>query len=160
MLESLGVDITVLLRTMRVTYRKLDLLKSMSTIFELNTFGILVVGLSVKDYGQVVTTLNNRYKEHTVVYVTSEDSLVEKKEELFWELMRSGYMTYLRSNYPRQFKDMISLQNLDKRIINKRLEIWGDKDRYKWLVEENKAALNESTSFVLSMNPGFYDYMP
>ena len=54
----------------------------------------------------------------------------------------------------------MELRNLGRRIIEKRLEIWGDKPKYKFLVEDNKSVLQHGAMRELTTDPGFFDYMP
>lgn len=159
-LEALGIDVAITLRTFRVGFKKLDVLVTMSVTYEIPDFGIIVCVTQPTEFGQVATTLNNRFEGYRIVYITPEDDFLEKKADIFWDLMRSGYITYLRTEYPRQFNEMIRRENLDKRIITKRLEVWDDRAKYRWLISENQAAKAEASSYVLSVNPSFFDYMP
>jgi hypothetical protein len=84
----------------------------------------------------------------------------EKTDEIIWDLMRAGYMTWIRKNYPRQFKQLIVESNFGTKIIKKRLKIWDNEPRFRFLIEENEAALNQSAVYLLSIDPGFYDFMP
>lgn len=159
-IERLNVDIAMILKSFKVAYKPLDLFKTIATVYEVPDFGLILCGINPLEYGQVATTLSSRYEGYRIIYVTTEDTILEKKQEVLWELMRSGYITYLRSAYPRQFNELVRFENLDRRIVDKRLELWGTQAKYKWLVEENMAAKNESSTYILSINPAFYDYMP
>ena len=104
--------------------------------------------------------INAHFPGWRVVYVNTKEAVYERKEEVLWALMRSGYMSYIRNIYPRQFNNLIVTEGFGNKVIRQRLAIWGDKPKYKWLVEEDKAALKESDTYILSINPGFYDHMP
>jgi hypothetical protein len=69
-------------------------------------------------------------------------------------------MKWIRLTYPRQFNKVIGLTDLGHKIIRKRLELWENKPKYKFLIEDNKDALLNSTSYVMALDPGFFDYMP
>ena len=94
------------------------------------------------------------------IYFTAHDSLLEKKEEIIWDLMRGGFIRYIRTRYPQQFKNLIIMENFGKKIIKQRLKVWGDTPKYRFLKQENEAALNEAFSYIISVDPSFFDYMP
>ena len=91
--------------------------------------------------------------------IKPDDILEEKRMEVIWELMKSGYMHYLRTEIPRTFKELIISKGWDKKIINKRLELYGDDPKYNYWRELNKWALKESSTYVLSVDPGFFDFL-
>lgn len=94
-----------------------------------------------------------------IVYIEPPDSLEEKRIEVIWELMRAGYMHYLRTEVPRTFKELIVSKGWDKRIINKRLELYGDDPKYNYWRDLNQWALKESSTYILSIDPGFFDFL-
>jgi len=94
-----------------------------------------------------------------VVYVDEDEHFESKRMDIIWTLMRSGYMCYLRMEYEPIFKDLLINRGWDRKIINKRLELWGDQAKYGWLVKLNTEALTQPTTFMLSSNPGFFDFL-
>jgi hypothetical protein len=156
----LEADIEATLNAFRVSYTKTHIVKDVSIQFVIEAFGTVVCGINRADYSLINNEMLKVFDGWRIVYVTTFDSMNEKKEEILWELMKSGYMTYIRSKFKRQFNEIIIMHDFGKKIINQRLKIWGDVPKYKWLVEENTAAKKESATYVLSINPGFYDYMP
>jgi hypothetical protein len=123
------------------------------TSFEFSEFGVEVIFLGGS------TTLSGTEGDNRFVYIKPDDILQDKKMEVFWELMKSGYMHYLRIEYPRTFKDLIINRGWDRKIIEKRLELYNDKPRYQYLIQINKDALRESASYILSIDPGFFDFL-
>lgn len=125
------------------------------TTFELPMFGVKVFFIGDD------TTLTGTVDSSTwrIIKARPNDLMEEKKMEIFWELMRSGYMNYLRAEVPRTFKAMITSQGWDKKIIKKRLEIYKEDAKYNYLRELNKWALKESSAYVLAINPGFFDFL-
>lgn len=123
------------------------------TSFEFPEFGVEVIFLGGS------TTLSGTEEDNRFVYIKPYDILQDKKMEVFWELMKSGYMHYLRIEYPRTFKDLIINRGWDRKIIEKRLELYNDKPRYQYLIQINKDALRESASYILSIDPGFFDFL-
>jgi hypothetical protein len=85
--------------------------------------------------------------------------LIEKRDEIIWTLMRGGFMTYIRQNFPRQFTRLIA-DGFGDKIIKERLRRWADKPMYRFLIEEDIKAKEVPTTMVLSMEPAFFDYMP
>jgi len=124
------------------------------TIFDLPMFGVKIFFIGSDD--DLTPVMVGGWR---IITIRSDNSFEEKKMEIFWELMRSGYMNYLRTEVPRTFKAMIISQGWDKRIIEKRLKIYKEDAKYSYLKELNKWALKESSAYVLSMHPGFFDFL-
>jgi len=124
------------------------------TTFEFPMFGTKVVFL---DEG--VTTAGTGDDSWRIVNIMPSDSLEEKRIEVIWELMRAGYMHYLRTEAPRTFKELIVNKGWDKRIINKRLELYGDDPKYNYWRDLNQWALKESSTYILALEPGFFDFL-
>jgi len=125
-----------------------------TTIFEIPIFGTKVF------FMENDTTLTGTGDDSwRVIIVRPSDSFEEKKMEIFWELMRSGYAHYLRTEVPRTFKTMITQQGWDKKIIEKRLEIYEDDPKYNYLRDYNKWALKQASSYLLSIDPSFFDFL-
>jgi len=123
------------------------------TIFEMPLFGTKII------FNETTLTGTEYDESWRIVIVNPSDLFEEKKMEIFWELMNSGYVRYLRIEAPRTFKSMIVNQGWDKRIIKKRLEIYKEDAKYNYLREINKWALKESSAYVLAMDPGFFDFL-
>lgn len=124
-------------------------------VYKVPMFGIQIIfspsGLSPKS--------THSSKGWRVVGVSSKDNFDEKKMEVMWELMRSGYMHYLRIEVSNTFKQMINFHNWDRKIIEKRLELYGDDSKYDYLRNLNRWALKQSASYMLSTDPGFFDFL-
>ena len=160
-LDELEADIKTMISSFRLTANKATLLREASFQFIIEEFGVIICGINRADYTMVRESINTRFGDGwRVVYVSVQDPLLEKKDDILWELMRGGYIQHIRSKYPRQFRELVVMQNFGKKIIDKRLAVWGDTPKYRYLVDENKAALKEASTYILSINPGFYDYMP
>lgn len=160
-LAELEIEIQIMLSALKVTARKHNLVKEVSVQFVIEEFGVIICGVNRADYSLVKDIVLKQFGPGwRVVYVSIQGSLHEKKDEIIWEMMRSGYMRYIRTKYPRQFKELITMQNFGKKIVEKRLKIWDGAPKYRFLIEENKAVLKEAVSYVLSIDPSFFDYMP
>lgn len=160
-IQELETHIGIILNTLRLDFKKMAVMKEVSIQFIVEEFGTIVCGFNRADYTFVSKAIEQQFGPGwRVVYISTQDQLLEKKEELIWELMRGGYMTYIRRKYPRQFRGLVTMQNYDKKIIKQRLKVWDGAPRYKFLIDENEAALREAATYILSVDPGFYDYMP
>jgi hypothetical protein len=93
------------------------------------------------------------------LYIYTADSLNVKKDELTWEFVKSGYLNYVRTNFPRNFKKLITFEGWDRKLLNKRLERFGTHPKYNYLREDSKMALGASPSVIMSTEPGFYDFL-
>jgi hypothetical protein len=125
-----------------------------TTIFEIPMFGTKIF------FSENETTLTGTGDSSwRIVVVRSNNLFEEKKMEIFWKLMKSGYIHYLRTEVPRTFKAMIAQQGWDKKIIEKRLEIYGNDPKYNYWRNLNQWALKEASTYVLSMDPGFFDFL-
>ncbi len=150
------------LRALMVEYRKESLIKDISVQFVVEKFGVIVCGINRLDYKLIDTAIGDQYEGWRVVYVTTYDDLNEKKDEVLWAMMRSGYMAWLRHHSTEsRFRGLMFNGNLAHKIIDKRLELWGDSPKYRYLVESDRFAKGQGRiSEYLSKEPGFFDYMP
>jgi hypothetical protein len=128
--------------------------------FVVDMFSTLICIVEESNINFVATRILDLYKEHRVVYVTKESSLNVSKEKILWEFMRSGYMRWLRYTYPTKFRYAITEQGFGTKILKKRISLYSDNFKYKFWREDDEAALTLSSSYLLSAEPGFYDYMP
>lgn len=124
------------------------------TIFEIPMFGTKIFFI---ENGTTLTGTDD--DSWGIIDIRPDDSFEEKKMEVIWKLVKSGYFHYLRTEVPRTFKAMITSQGWDKKIIKKRLNIYGDGPKYNYWKDLNKWALKESSTYVLAMEPGFFDYL-
>lgn len=159
-LFELEADIDIMLRILKVPFKQRVLVKDVSSQFVAEDFGVVVSAINRSDYAFILRALQEELPGYRYVFISPHDDMVEAKDELIFALMQSGYMKYIRTNFSRQFTDLVSLQNLDRKIIDERLKRWGDEPKYRYLVEENKMARGASATMILATEPGFYDYMP
>lgn len=157
-LLDLELQIEVALKAMFVTYNKVK--SNVSVQFTVGDFGVVVCGIDRSDYALVDESVGGIYSGWRTVYITTQDNMAEKRLDIIWSLMAGGYMSYIRTKYKRQFTNLIVMQDFGKQIIDERLKRWDDKPKYKWLIAENKAIRRESGSYIISVEPGFYDMMP
>ena len=125
-----------------------------TTIFEIPMFGTKIY--FIESDAALTPVMERGWR---IVSVRPNNSFEEKKMEIFWELMKSGYIHYLRTEVPRTFKAMIAQQGWDKKIIEKRLKIYGNDPKYNYWRNLNQWALKEASTYVLSMDPGFFDFL-
>lgn len=159
-LSELEYDIEEMLYALKLSYRKMSIVKDISVQYLIESFGLIVCGIDRKDYSQIDSTVQNIYEGWKLFHITTKDAVACKKNELIWELMRAGYMTWIRQEFSREFKNLMTQQNFNLKIINERLKIWNNEPRFKFFTEMNLAAKHQSADYILSLEPGFFDYMP
>lgn len=159
--ELLSKELELILLVLKVPFSKSIISKRIAECFICEQFG-LVATVSTKeelDYTKhVLLTKRPGYR----YYVLSEDvaDLEQARYDLIWLLAEGGYFRYLRATYHRQFMAIISTQDFGHRIIDERLARWNNLPKYKYFIEENERAKNLSYTMLLSVDPGFFDYMP
>lgn len=159
-LISLEGNVNTMLNAFRVKSKKISVIKEISVQFLVEQFGLVVSIADEANKDLVLNMLSQKYDDWRVVYITTADDINTKRDEVLWDLMRGGYMRWIRYEFPNQFKNLINEHNYSNKIINKRLDIWGNAPKYKFMVEDNKEVLGVSASVVFTQDPGFFDYMP
>lgn len=160
-LQELEAHIKVMLNNFMLSSKKMNILKNIAVAFLVDDFGIIVCGINRADYSQVESVLAEQFKNWRRVYITTQEDIVEKKYDVLWELMRCGYMKWLRTTYPRQLKNTLTgTENLATKILNERLRIWANRSKYKYLIEDTESVLKYGLLRELAHDPGFFDYMP
>lgn len=158
--DELETALGVMLKAFRVNYKIDRLIKAISVQFVAVDFGVVITGFVAEEYKLVKDSTEQAYPDHRRIYIAHSDNMLEKKDDVLWALMQSGYMHWLRTEYNRDFRNFVIMQEFGKKIINKRLEIWADQAKYRYLVNYNKSALTQPATYMLSIDPAFYDYMP
>jgi len=153
-------DTGILLGALRVPYNITNIIKNITTQFIIEQFGVVVSVISPGDYGIVNEKLNSLLKDYRQIFITERDDLSEKRYEIVWELMRSGYMKWLRLSFQSQFPILIDTDNLGNRIIDERLKIWANKPKYMYFIKDNVEAKKAGFRQALRYDPSFFDYMP
>ncbi len=159
-LTRITYDVGIILGALRVSYNVTSIIKDITTQYVINDFGVVVSVIKAGDYAIVNEKLDSVLKHYRKVFVSEADDLSEKRYEIVWELMRSGYMRWLRYSYTSGFPNLIDTDNLGNRIIDERLRIWADKPKYKFFIEDNIEAKKSGFRRVLTQDPSFFDHMP
>jgi len=159
-MDDLENEIKIMLHSFRVDAKIDRVIKNISVQFVMELFGTIVCGVNRPDYKLVADQINQDYPGYRVVYIVTDDNMLEKKDEVLWALMRGGYIKWIRMKYSRVFNESIIRGNLGNKIIDQRLRIWNGQPKYKFLIDDNEYARRNSASYILSLDPGFFDYMP
>lgn len=159
-MEELEAEIDIILHTLRVKIKRIQLVRNAGAQFICEDFGVIISAINRTDYSSIKRAVREKFPGYRDVYVSTFDNLIEAKEEILWTLMQSGYIKLIRMNFPRQFNKLIVSEDFGNKIINERLKRWGDAPKYRFFVEENKKAKELPATMVLSMEPSFFDYMP
>jgi hypothetical protein len=158
-LKELQVEVDIMVSAFMLAYKRSKLANNLSDVFDIPELGVLIIGIDPLDYTYTLQKLVEKYEGYRYIILTCDDDLFVKKDEIIWELMRSGYLRLLRYKYQRQFNNLIQ-QGFGRKIITERLRIWGNIQKYKYLVEENKQCLNVAAPYLVAQDPAFFDYMP
>lgn len=158
-IDDLLTEIDIMLSTLWIKYKRVSLGRNFPDIFEVPEFGAIVLGIEPADYSFMLNKLSLDYKNYRYIFITTIDNLFHKKDEVVWDLARSGYIRYLRLTYTRQFNDLIH-QGFGRKIIQERLRVWKNDTKFKYLREENKKSLEIPSQALLAYDPAFFDYMP
>jgi len=143
MLNQLGVDFNILKSTKEFA------------LFEIQEFGLRVIW-SLEKYEE-------KNDEWNIVIVYPQHSQRLVRERVIWGLAKGGFFHYLRTNYPNTFNKMLAGregEDWHRKIINKRLDEFEAKPKYNYYRDLNEQALNESSMIILSIDQGFYDFIP
>lgn len=159
-LRRTAYDAGVILGALRVPYDTASVIKSITTQFIVGEFGVIVNVLNPGDYSVVSERVAKTFKGYRNVFMTPADNLNEKRYEILWTLMQSGYMKWLRLTYNTQFPTIIETDNLGGRIIEERLSRWDNMPMYGYLIADNLEAQKIGFRQMLSRDPSFFDYMP
>ena len=160
-LNELEKHVSIMLTQLRISFKKINVVRNVSLQFVIEDFGLIVCCINRIDYTQVNNVMNDKFEGWRIVYVTTNDSILDKKYDVLWALMRCGYMKWLRYKLPRQVKSILNgPDNLGQKIIEERLRVWADRPKYKFLIDDNKAALRNGVLREMTTDPSFFDYMP
>jgi len=162
-MDELEANLNATLVALKVNYKKIGLMKNIANLFLIDSFGVLVCTMYRKDYTLVATALKDSYKDWRVIYIVVQDNFLEKKDEIIWELMRSGYLKWLRTERcsDSEFRRMMFNGGFANKLINKRLKLYGDAPKYRYLRLCDEFAKGQGRiSEYLSKEPAFFDFMP
>ena len=139
----------VLLEQFKVKFSRQDI--GDSSIYEIPMFGVKIVYMDGQQYNKKI--LDGWY----VAYIHPDFNEKESREKIVWALVRGGYFHYLRHNYKNTFHQMMHSQGWDRLLIGYRKKIYKETPKYSYWKTLNDEGLRVSSSYVLSMDPGFYD---
>jgi hypothetical protein len=153
-------DVGIMLGALRVPFIIMNVIKSITTQYLIDDFGVVVSVINFNDFEIIDDKLNDVLKGYRKVYITDRDDVGNKRYEIIWALMESGYMRWLRLNYATIFPNILKEGGLSNLIIDERLRRWNNTPKYKYLIGENVEAKTANLNRLLSIDPGFFDYMP
>ena len=160
-LDIIKTEIKATLHSLGLSgWEQLTLGHGVAEQYSIKAFGVVVCVVDAENINFVANKLYEFFSGWRVLYVTSIKELEDKKNDLLWELARSGYLKWLRLTNYRRFYNLLNTSNLANKIIKKRLSIYGDKQKYAFLKQEDESALKTSTVHLLSMDPAFFDFVP
>ncbi len=158
-IQELEVEINSMLAALQLKANKVSIVKDVSVQFIVDDFGTVVCGINRVDYIEVKKVIDAHFDGYRIIYITTNDNMSEKRYEVVWELMTGGYLKWIRFEHPRLFANLINIENFGNKIIVERLRRFNNRAKYKYLIEQNEWARRSSGTYVLSVDPGFYDLM-
>jgi hypothetical protein len=160
-LEQLEIEIEIMLKALKVQHQTMHLLKNVATQFVCDDFGLIVIAVpDQQDVSYVRGYVDNKLKGYRLFVITDFSDTLDIRQNLVWALMEGGYIKYIRQNFPRQFNDLITMQNYGNKIIDERLKRWNNCPKNLFFINENMRARRVASTMILSIDPGFFDYMP
>jgi hypothetical protein len=159
-LEMLAKELETMLKALRVPYKKTVVIKNVSQQFICDVFGLIVSATTDADIDYVHDALIGKIPNYRYYFITSLTNIQKARQDLIWALAEGGYLYFIRSNFPRQFNELVTMQDFGNKIITERLYRWKNLPKYRYLIEENERARRLSATMVMSTEPSFFDYMP
>ena len=124
-----------------------------SVVYTVDRFGARIVYLDGQEFDK------SMLKGWHVGWIHPDYDMEKSRKVVVWTLMQGGFFHYLRNSFKNTFNRMISIEGWDKIIADERLRRFKDTPKFNYFRELNKDALQESASYVLAVDPGFYDHM-
>ncbi len=122
-------------------------------VYTVDKFGTKIIFVD----GQAIDT--KLTKDWNVAYIYPDFKMEITRQKIIWSLVRGGYFHYLRTNFKNTFNQMFNSQGWDKMIIDYRRKIYNKAPKYNYLKELNEDGATASSSYILSMDSGFYDWI-
>ncbi len=124
-----------------------------SAIFEVELFGVKIIYLDGQLFDK--KSLNGWH----VAYVHLDYTIAKAREAVVWGLVKGGYFHYLRHKYTKTFKHMLVFEGWDKLMDKERKRLYKDMPRYNYIRDIMKGAEKEGSTYILSKDPGFFDFI-
>ena len=93
------------------------------------------------------------------VYVFPDFSVTETRDKIIWGLAKGGYLHYIKHNFKNTFNAFMHQENFHKKLIDEREKRYKDKPKYNYLRELNGLYKNETSNYIMSIDPGFYEWL-
>ncbi len=124
-----------------------------SVIYEVSRFGVKIIYLDGQEFDK--KTLDGWH----IAWIHPDYSIKKARDKIVWALVKGGYFHYLRHNYKNTFHRTLTFEGWDRLLIDERLRRYKELPKYNYMREINNDAKRESPTFVLSIDPGFYDFI-
>jgi hypothetical protein len=153
--KNLFWQVKIYLNNLRIPFKEFG--KDAAYYMEVPLFGMRFRfngTADIDDYGWDVYQIDQNKLEKEPCYFG---------ESLMWDLVKKGLFAYLRESgsgeMERIFKSLVIDGGWGTRILEKRLELYGNDKRNTFLKMRTTGMLNVSLSRILSLNPGAFDYL-
>ncbi len=159
-LRRVSSDIGAILAALRIPFSVISLNKKISVQYVINEFGVVISLQTESDLSIIRNKIERSFYGYRYIFVYINDDLEETRYKIIWDLMRSGYMIWLRETYGQRFINFIDENNFGTKIIDERLRIWNNKAKFGYLIRKNLEAKEVGYRRTLATDPSFFDYMP
>jgi hypothetical protein len=149
--DDLDQILFTLLRQFRVEFDRHAV--GESVIYTVPTFGTKVIYLNGQEFSK------KELDGWNVGYVHPDFDIIEAKQKVVWALVRGGYFHYLHHNFKNTFNKILNDQGWDKALMVYRDTIYKDIPKYAYYRELNDFARKQPSSYILSIDPAFFDFM-
>lgn len=147
-------------------WRIVQLLRKMRLKYRERNKGEKTFHIIVEDFG-VVLRFNRRqpmpaYDGWDIVDVSLDKYEINPLEfgrNFMFLMVSKGYMAYLRGENVTVFRHFLISEGWGLRIIDKRLELYNNQPKHKFMIEHNKRLRKLSISYILTYFPDFFDYL-
>lgn len=150
-------------------WRLTRILNRLALPFKVREAGSMQLHVIVPDFGIVfrfsAATSMSAYKGWDIIDVDLNELEVSDMkfgENLMWLLISKGYIAYIRegdSGRAVLYKNLLINQNWGLKIIDKRLELYNNEPKNKFMIERNKRLRDFSIHYILMHHPDFFDYL-
>lgn len=150
-------------------WRVLNILKRLRVKYREYNRGTASFHITIPDFGIALrfspTFPATKYQNWDVVDVNLKELEINEIKfgrHLMWCLISKGYFAYLRNGEKgdnQLFRHYLIDQGWAHRIIDKRLELYNNEPRHKFMITRNKRLRQLSVHYIITHHPDFFDYL-
>lgn len=150
-------------------WRIVQLLRNLRLKYSEHNRGEVSYYITVDDFGILLRIGNKQilagYDGWDIIDVdlkAYELNPIQFGRDFMWLIISKGYMAYLRGVTERSstlFRRLLIDEGWAYRIIDKRLELYKNEPRHKFMIDLNTQMRKQPVHFILTYYPTFFDYL-